>query len=64
MSTATPTAPTAEFLITKEHRRFTEFADAVRHDRYISSRNAWPIRDCHGRCRARRDRVVAVGRLA
>jgi hypothetical protein len=23
-----------EFLITKEHRRFTEFADACRHDHY------------------------------
>lgn len=35
MPTATPTAPTAAFLITKEHRRFCEFADAVRHERYI-----------------------------
>jgi hypothetical protein len=35
VSTATPTAPSAEFLITKEHRRFTEFADAVRDERCI-----------------------------
>jgi DNA transposition AAA+ family ATPase len=33
--TATPAASPAEFLITKEHRRFMEFADAVRHERYI-----------------------------
>lgn len=30
-----PAAAAAEFLVTKEHRRFTEFAHAVRHHRYI-----------------------------
>src|SRR5438270_13605759 len=29
------TPATGEFLITKEYRRFAEFADAVRRDRYI-----------------------------
>jgi DNA transposition AAA+ family ATPase len=33
--TAAPPTASAEFLITKEHRRFCEFADAVRHERYI-----------------------------
>jgi hypothetical protein len=35
VSTATPATRPAEFLITNEHRRFTEFADAVRQQRYI-----------------------------
>jgi Cdc6-like AAA superfamily ATPase len=29
-----PASP-APFMVTKEHRRFAEFADAVRRDRYI-----------------------------
>lgn len=35
MTTATAGARTGAFITTKEHRRFTEFADAVRKHRYI-----------------------------
>ena len=30
-----PPSDDADFIVTKEYRRFTEFADAVRRDRYI-----------------------------
>ena len=41
MSTATPTAPCAEFLITKEHRRFCEFADSARRYAHWDTLQPW-----------------------
>src|SRR5215208_8040796 len=34
-TSSAPAAPAEEFIATKEFRRFQEFADAVRRDRYI-----------------------------
>ena len=35
MSAASATPRAGTFIVTKEHRRFTEFVDTVRHHRYI-----------------------------